>query len=196
MNRRTFLLSTSAVAASVLVPTAVSGLGVVSVPQAAENDPFIWLESLESPEARQWVKGEVERTLNTLRDPQFARDEATILDLLNASDRIPAIQQRGAFLYNFWQDARHPKGVFRRTTLESYSTPTPAWETVIDLDALARTEDEDWVWRGCVSLPPQHRRGLVSLSRGGVDAIVVREFDLTGKKFVPEGFLLPEAKGR
>src|SRR5580693_2858696 len=102
---------------------------------------------------------------------------------------------RGRHLYNFWRDDRNPKGLWRRTTLASYRTSAPEWEVLLDLDALAKVEGEDWVWGSCVSLPPEHRLGLVHLSRGGADAVVIREFDLAEKRFVKGGFALPEAKG-
>ena len=123
-----------------------------------------------------------------------SRIVATLLDLLNAPDRIPWIAQRGRHVYNFWQDEEHPKGLWRRTTLAKYRSDDPEWDVLIDLDALAKAEGENWVWRGCTSLPPEHRRGLVQLSRGGADAIVTREFDLTARRFVDDGFVLPEAK--
>src|SRR5262249_10126065 len=101
----------------------------------------------------------------------------------------------GGYVYNFWRDERNPKGLWRRTTLANYRTATPDWETMLDIDALAKAEGEDWGWHGCTTLPPAHRRGLVHLSRGGADAILIREFDLVDKRFVDGGFSLPEAKG-
>src|SRR5205085_2139395 len=89
----------------------------------------------------------------------------------------------------------HPKGLWRRSTLENYRTSNPEWEIILDVDALARTENEDWVWSGAAALAPDFRNCLVRLSRGGSDAVVIREFDLWEKRIVPEGFDLPEAKG-
>jgi prolyl oligopeptidase PreP (S9A serine peptidase family) len=123
------------------------------------------------------------------------QDRTTLLDILNARDRIPWIVLRRGHVYNFWQDEQNPKGLWRRTTLASYRTTAPKWEVLLDIDVLAKAEVEDWVWRGNISLPPAHRHGLVQLSRGGSDAVVVREFDLTDKRFVEGGFFLPEAKG-
>jgi prolyl oligopeptidase len=162
---------------------------------SADNDPFIWLEEVDSPQARAWVEARNAETVNVLCDAQFERDRTTLLDILNAQDRIPWIVQRARFAYNFWQDEQNPKGLWRRTTLASYRTPAPEWEVVLDVDVLAKAEGEDWVWRGCTSLPPAHRYGLVQLSRGGADAVVIREFDLADKRFVEAGFFLPEAKG-
>ena len=126
--------------------------------------------------------------------PEFAEFKAEALAILNSHDRIPFVHKLGEWYYNFWQDAANPRGLFRRTTLEEYRKPQPAWETVLDVDALAKEEKENWVWAGEHALPPKYERTLVSLSRGGGDAKVVREFDLKTKTFVADGFSLPEAK--
>jgi prolyl oligopeptidase len=162
---------------------------------SAANDPFIWLEELDSPQARAWVEARNAETEKVLLDARFETDRAALLDILNAPDRIPFITKRGQYVYNFWRDEQNPKGLWRRTTLASYRTPAPDWETMLDIDALAKAEGEDWVWAGCTTLPPAHRFGLVQLSRGGADASVIREFDLVEKRFIEGGFALPEAKG-
>jgi prolyl oligopeptidase len=159
------------------------------------DDPYLWLEDIDGAEARDWVEARNAETQAALCDDRFEQDRRALLDILNADDRIPWINQRGDAVYNFWQDAAHPKGIWRRTTLADYRNAAPQWETVLDLDALAREEGEDWVWHGCVAQPPEYRRGLVQLSRGGADAIVMREFDLAEKRFIADGFALPEAKG-
>jgi prolyl oligopeptidase len=167
--------------------------------QGAENpaadDPYLWLEEIDSARVRAWVEARNSETVSALRDAQFERDRAAILDILDAADRIPWIQQRGQLVYNFWQDAEHRKGLWRRATLASYRSENPDWETLLDVDLLAKSEAEEWVWEGCSTLAPQHRRGLVHLSRGGADAVVIREFDLAEKRFVEGGFYLAEAKG-
>ena len=165
------------------------------VENAAADDPFLWLEEIDSPQVRAWVEARNQETVSALCDAQFDKDRVTILDILNAADRIPWVQQLGQLVYNFWQDAEHPKGLWRRTTLASYRTENPDWESLLDVDLLAKSEAEDWVWRGCATLAPEHRRGLVHLSRGGADAVVIREFDLTEKRFLDRGFYLAEAKG-
>jgi prolyl oligopeptidase len=162
---------------------------------AAADDPYLWLEEIDSAQVRSWVEARNRETVTALCDAQFERDRVAILDILNAADRIPWVQQRGPLVYNFWQDAEHPKGLWRRTTLASYRTEHPDWETLLDVDLLAKSEAEDWVWGGCSTLAPEHRRGLVHLSRGGADAVVIREFDLAEKRFVDDGFHLSEAKG-
>ena len=161
---------------------------------ADTNDPHVWLEQIDSPAVREWIAARNAATVGALCDERFEADRKTALGLLNADDRIPPIARRGAHVYNFWQDAAHPKGLWRRTTLGEYRKPDPAWDILLDLDALAREEGEDWVWHGCTALPPDYRRGLVSLSRGGADAHTIREFDLDARRFVADGFSLPEAK--
>jgi prolyl oligopeptidase len=163
--------------------------------QPAADDPYLWLEEIDSAQVRAWVEARNRETVSALCDAQFEEDRVAVLDILNASDRIPWVQQRGPWVYNFWQDAEHRKGLWRRTTLASYRSENPDWETLLDVDLLAKTEAEDWVWRGCATMAPEHRRGLVHLSRGGADAAVIREFDLAEKRFVDGGFYLSEAKG-
>jgi prolyl oligopeptidase len=119
--------------------------------------------------------------------------EDAALELLNASDRIPFPSIVGDYVYNFWQDANHTRGIYRRTTIESYRTENPAWELVLDVDALAAAERENWVFKGLEVLAHSNR-AMVSLSRGGTDATVYREFDLETKQFVENGFVVPEAK--
>jgi prolyl oligopeptidase len=158
------------------------------------DDPFLWLEEIDSPQVREWITARNAETTGALTDARFEQDRATLLALLNADDRIPAAGRRGGYVYNFWRDAAHPKGLWRRTTLDDYRKPEPSWDVVLDVDALARDESEDWVWAGCATLPPDYRHGLVQLSRGGADATVIREFDLETRRFVTDGFTLPEAK--
>jgi prolyl oligopeptidase len=160
-----------------------------------DADPYLWLEEVEGADALAWVRAHNKKTEAALCDEAFRADKAAIYEISTRPTNIPFIARRGPHVYNFWQDADHVRGLWRRTTLEDYRTPEPTWETVLDLDRLAADEGEDWVWGGCASLDPDHRRGLVTLSRGGADAAVVREFDLVGKRFVPDGFTLAEAKG-
>ena len=115
--------------------------------------------------------------------------------MFDRPDRIPGVARAGGLLYNFWIDAANPRGVWRRTTLASYRTEQPVWETILDIDALAAKEGEDWVMKGGAMLPGTLDRAILSLSRGGSDAVVLREFDLATKAFVADGFVLPEAKG-
>ncbi len=161
------------------------------------DDPYLWLEEVSGDEALAWARARNAETVAELTErPRFTDLRDGIREVLDADDRIPYVRRRGEYLYNFWQDAANPRGLWRRTTLEEYRTPEPAWEIVLDVDALAAAEDESWVWQGAAVLRPAYRRALVELSRGGADAGVVREFDLTTLSFVDGGFELPEAKSR
>ena len=127
---------------------------------------------------------------------RFRGLEGRIREILDSDARIPTIQKEGRYYYNFWRDAKNPRGLWRRTTLDEYRKEKPAWEVVLDLDELARQEHENWVWHGAQTLRPEHRLALISLSRGGADASVVREFDLEKKSFIKDGYALPEAKSQ
>jgi prolyl oligopeptidase len=159
------------------------------------DDPFLWLEEVEGKRALDWVEQRNGETLAELQaDARYERFLAQAEALLNAKDRIPYGSVRGRYMYNFWRDAEHVRGILRRTTLASYRTAEPEWETVLDIDALAKAEDENWVYKGITWLAPDYERCLIKLSRGGTDASVHREFDAVTKRFVEDGFLLPEAK--
>jgi prolyl oligopeptidase len=162
---------------------------------APDDDPYLWLEDVDDPRALQWVDSQTAETLRLFGSERFARDRDVLASLWDRPDRIPGIARRGGAVYNYWQDAANPKGLWRRTTLASYRENEPTWEVLLDLDALAKAEGEDWIWKGASTLPPFHDRAIASLSRGGGDAVVLREFDLLSKRFVDDGFRLPEAKG-
>jgi prolyl oligopeptidase len=168
------------------------GLPSLEQPDA---DPWLWLEDVDGDRALAWVDAQTAATVARLGGPDFERDRAALLTLLDRPDNLPVVTRRGGLLYNFWRDAEHPRGLWRRTTLDSYRLPEPAWHVLLDIDALAAAEGEDWIWQGAVTLPPEHDRALVRLSRGGGDAVVLREFDLPSRTFVADGFVLPEAKG-
>lgn len=162
---------------------------------AQESDPHLALEAVESPDSLAWVNRENAKTLPVLSgDPRYAGLEAQALTILSAKDRIAVPNFIGTSVFNFWQDATHVRGVWRRTTLASYKTASPVWETVLDIDALAKAEGKNWIWKGADCRPKTHDRCLVNLSNGGKDAVEVREFDLTTKSFVEGGFVLPEGK--
>ena len=158
-------------------------------------DPYRWLEEVQGERALAWVRERNQAARAVLEaQPRFAAMRDGFRAILDSRDKIPYVTRRGDALYNFWRDAEHPRGLWRRSTLADYRNTAPAWETVIDLDALALAEGENWVWAGATCLAPDYRRCLVSLSRGGADAHVVREFDSASKTFVAGGFELPEAK--
>jgi len=165
--------------------------------QAAGDDENLWLDDIDGAKPLAWVKAENAKTVKAYAQGEdFKTLDARILEMLDSDAKIPMVSKIGDRYYNLWRDKDHPKGLWRRTTLAEYRKDKPAWETVIDLDALSASEKENWVWHGATCLKPDYRRCLVSLSRGGADADVVREFDLTSKTFVKDGFTLPEAKSQ
>jgi len=158
------------------------------------DDPYLWLEAVDGEEVLDWAQRHNGPTLARLSGERFEQMRAEALDVFDADTRIPGGGRRGEDLDNFWRDAGHPRGVWRRTTLEQYRKDSPQWDVVIDVDALAAAEDENWVWGGAGINAPGFTRALVLLSRGGGDASVVREFDMTTRQFVADGFNLPEGK--
>ncbi|WP_240095488.1 prolyl oligopeptidase family serine peptidase [Thermomonas flagellata] len=180
--------------AALLASLAVAGGASAQTPPDA--DPYAWLEDVQGEQALDWVRARNARTeADIAATPAFQALEADIRAILDSSAKIPAVQKIGAYYYNFWKDAEHPRGLWRRTTLEEYRKPEPRWETVLDLDALNAAEGAQWVWQGADCLRPKYQRCLIALSPGGSDANVTREFDLATKQFVKDGFFRPEAKG-
>ena len=165
----------------------------------ASPDLYLWLEEVDGERALAWVGERNAATAAGLAASDgFGATEAAIREVLDSDERIPGAGLVGDRLYNFWRDADHPRGLWRRTTWDSYATAEPEWETVLDLDALNAAEGEDWVWHGATVLRPEYRRALVDLSHGGSDADVTREFDLVTRRFVEPaegGFHRPEGKG-
>jgi prolyl oligopeptidase len=163
-------------------------------PQDPPHDPHLWLEDVGGDKPLAWVRDHNAVSEKALGGPAHDALRAKLQAILDAKERIPYASHHAGYLYNFWRDADHERGIWRRTTLAEYRKAAPRWETVIDLDALARDEKENWVWAGAACLEPGGTRCLVSLSRGGGDAEVVREFDLETRTFVADGFVVPEAK--
>ncbi|HVQ05260.1 MAG TPA: prolyl oligopeptidase family serine peptidase [Burkholderiaceae bacterium] len=158
-------------------------------------DPHLWLEEVQGEAALAWVRKRNAQARRVLEaHPDFFALRERIRAVLDSRDRIPAVTRRGDWLYNLWQDADNPRGVWRRTTLDEFRKAEPRWDTLLDVDALGRAEHKNWVWGGAVVLRPQDERALVKLSRGGADAVVAREFHIPTRKFVTDGFVLPEAK--
>src|SRR6185369_11813718 len=161
------------------------------------DDPYLWLEDVSGEKALNWVRQQNAMSQKELEAlPDFEATRKRILDILDSKEKIPYVSKHGAWYYNFWRDEKYVRGVWRRTSLTEFRKAQPAWETVLDLDQLAADEKENWVWKGYEVLYPKYDRCLISLSRGGSDATVVREFDLKTKTFVTNGFYLPEAKSR
>ncbi|MHB8077626.1 MAG: prolyl oligopeptidase family serine peptidase [Candidatus Krumholzibacteriia bacterium] len=164
---------------------------------ADETDPYLWLEDVQGEKALAWVKAQNSFSTQELEAvPEYQSILKRCLEIYDSDERIPTPSQEGAWLYNFWQDPAHERGILRRTTLASYRTADPAWETVLDIDALSKADGQPWVYKGRTSLPPENRHAMVALSAGGSDAVIMREFDSVTKTFVPDGFTLPAAKSQ
>jgi prolyl oligopeptidase len=167
----------------------------------ATDDPYLWLEDVSGDESLDWVRKQNATVQDALEaDAQFERLRSDLLAILDSDARIPYVEKLGPHYYNFWKDEKHQRGIWRRTTPQEYRKREPEWETLLDLDALNEAEGENWVWHGAECLKPAdsgqpYERCLIALSRGGADADVTREFDLTMKEWVKDGFFRAEAKG-
>ncbi len=186
------ILAVAALAASAVLVSA-SPTSAQETPEA--DDPFMWLEEVEGERALEWVASRNATTLETLgAHPEYEQLFVDALEILNSDERIAYPSIMGEHLYNFWTDEEHERGIWRRTSWESYLSGEPAWEVILDIDALAEREGERWAFGGAACLAPEYRRCMVSLSRGGADATEIREFDLESATFVQDGFFVPEAK--
>ena len=164
--------------------------------QTQQADPYQWLEDVGGEKALEWVKARNAVAQKRIEaDGGFDKLRTDLLAILDSNERIPFVTKHGEYYYNFWRDRKNERGLWRRTTLSEYQKSAPEWEVLLDLDALGKSEGENWVWKSVSLLRPDYKRALVSLSRGGADAVVVREFDLEQKTFLTDGFSLPEAKG-
>jgi prolyl oligopeptidase len=173
--------------------------GAQAVPDRSTNrpamtDPYAWLEDIHGAKSLAWVKEQNRKSLAVLKaDPRYQKNYSSILEVLDAPDRIPSGSLDHGFVYNFWQDAKNPKGIWRRTAIADYANPSPHWDVLLDVDVLAKAEKENWVFEGA-ECGPRQTRCLIRLSRGGGDAEVVREYDLKARHMASDGFTLPEAK--
>ncbi|MDX1632892.1 MAG: prolyl oligopeptidase family serine peptidase, partial [Thermoanaerobaculia bacterium] len=197
-----FLATPRLVLSSFLVALLVSllvsfPLGAQPAPEAPPEtqDPYLWLEEVEGERALEWAREQNERSTETLEAvPEYDELYDEILAIYDSQEKIPYPGFRGDWIVNFWQDDDHVRGILRRTTLESYRTDSPDWETVLDFDELAEDEDVPWTYGGMHCLAPEDRYCLVRLSPGGSDAVEMREFDFETMEFVEDGFFLPKAK--
>ena len=160
---------------------------------APDDDPYLWLEEVEGERALDFVDRQSRLTLEAFGGRQFATDRDTLAAIYDRSDNIPYVTRSGGLVYNLWKDAKNPRGVWRRTTLADFRNAEPGWETLLDIDRLATEEDKDWLLRLDATAAGKLARDR-ALSRGGSDAVTLREFDLDTKAFVADGFTLPEAK--
>jgi len=161
---------------------------------APDDDPWLWLEEIDGERACAWVEAETAHTLAAFGGPAFERDRDALAAMWDRKDKIAHVKRRGGEVYNYWVDADHKRGLWRRAPWAAYRDGEPDWEILLDLDALAAEEGEDWVWAGATMRPGERDRALLALSRGGGDASVLREYDLAARRFVDGGFVTPEAK--
>jgi prolyl oligopeptidase len=178
---------------AVLAASSVAAIGAAP----AGDEQYQWLEEVTGEKALAWAKEHNAKSTKVLEArPEYKAIYKRTLEILDSKEKIPMPRLLGDAVYNFWRDDVHERGLWRRTTIASYRTPAPQWETVLDVDALAKAEGKAWVFHGAECLPPAYTRCMVSLSQGGSDASVEREFDTKTKDFVKDGFSLPEAKSR
>lgn len=171
-------------------------LAIMAQISFAQEDPFLWLEEVDAEKSLNWVEKWNQKTLEVLTSqPNYQNIYEKNLEIYNSTDRIAAPSIYGDFIYNFWQDKDHQRGIWRRTSLESYLSENPNWETVLDIDALSEKDGEKYVFKGADGLYPNYDRFMINLSKGGGDAVIVKEFDAKTKQFIENGFFLPEAKG-
>ena len=180
---------------AVLFSTAMATAAIAQT-QVSMEDPYLWLEDVTGEKALSWVKEQNADAKKVLEaQPQFSGLRDDLRSILDSNVRIPYVGKQGDFYYNFWRDKANPAGIWRRTTLAEYRKAEPVWEVLLDVDALNKTEKENWVWHGSSCLRPAYTKCLISLSRGGADADVTREFNVDTKEWIKDGFFRPEAKG-
>ena len=161
-----------------------------------DTDSYLWLENVDAEQSLKWVKKWNEKSLNVLTSqPDYQSIYKKNLEIYNSKERIADPSIYGDYIYNFWQDQEHERGIWRRTLLRSYLSGNPDWATIIDIDKLSEQDGVKWVFKGVTGLYPDYNRFLVNLSKGGGDAVIVKEFDAVAKTFVEGGFYVPEAKG-
>lgn len=189
-------------AAPLLYALAAVGVAASAPPQAgapgsaapSDDDPYLWLSQIHGSRALAWVREQNARTQGLIgQDPRYGRYQARILSFLNAEDRLPLGNVEQQWMFDFWQDSAHPRGIWRRTTIADYARHAPHWQTLLDLDELDRRMRHDWVWEGADCAPSLHRC-LLSLSPGGSDAVIIQEYDLDRQRFMLRGFSLSLAK--
>ncbi|WP_232829262.1 prolyl oligopeptidase family serine peptidase [Aureibaculum luteum] len=169
--------------------------GIVLITQAQE-DKYLWLEEVDGQKALEFVASQNKATieeLSTEKDYQSIYDKS--LEIYNSNEKIAYPSIQGNYVYNFWKDENHVRGIWRRSLLDSYTSGNPVWETLLDIDEISKKDDKKWVYKGSNGLYPDYNRFLVQLSEGGGDAVVTKEFDVNKKQFIENGFSIDESKG-
>lgn len=159
-------------------------------------DENLWLEDVYAADALAWAKEQNQASMQALSSPALDALTQDILEVMDSDERIALVNKHGDHYYNFWRDSEHPRGLWRRTTLESYRSAATEWEILVDIDKLGRHEKTEWVFSWAQLLAPANNRALIGLSPDGGDAVTIREFDLAERAFVVDGFLIPTAKSR
>ncbi len=178
----------------ILVAAIAACASQAAISAPVDNDPYLWLSDIHGTKALDWAKQQNAKSDAVLKsDPHYAKDRAALLTVLNANDRIPEGMLDHQWVFNFWQDADHVRGVWRRTTIADYASKAPHWQVLLDVDKLDKDTHEQWVWKGA-DCTPNFERCLVSLSPGGGDAVTIREFDPKTGVFRDDGFSLAVAK--
>ncbi len=169
--------------------------GMVVITEAQE-DKYQWLEEVDGQKALEFVKSQNNATIEELsKEKNYQRFYDKSLEIYNSTEKIAYPTIQGNYVYNFWKDENHVRGIWRRSLLDSYTSGNPVWETLLDIDEFSKTDDVKWVYKGSVGLYPDYNRFLVQLSKGGGDAVVTREFDVNKKQFIENGFSIDESKG-
>lgn len=169
-----------------------------STAKDANNDPYIWLEDVDVEQAMDWVHKQNKATADQYKSlPLYQQLYDQALATLNNKSRIPSVSQRGEWVYNYWKDEKNPRGIYRRAKLKDFNQKeNPKWQTILDMDQYNADHDGNWVFKGMNCLAPEYRRCLVSISPGGGDAVMMKEFNMKEKKFIKDGFSLPKSKMR
>lgn len=158
------------------------------------NDPYLWLEDRNGAQATTWAQQQSVVAKNIFEsDPRFEPTKNEILNILTDSEKLAMVSFYEGYAYNLWQDDKHQRGIWRRTTITDYKGGHPTWETLLDIDALAAKENQPWVYKSCSRLMGSDHC-LLALSKNNQDASEVREYSLTTKDFVKDGFFIPESK--
>ncbi|TCP87359.1 prolyl oligopeptidase [Rhizobium sp. PP-CC-2G-626] len=154
----------------------------------------LYLETDDDARTLDFVARENALSDTALKTDAFDADAAAFKAMMERDDRLIHFSRRGDWLNTFRKTAGNPMGVWQRLPATQAPVPEAAWETVFDLDAYNAAEGRTWIWRGAVTCPWDPSRVLLSLSDGGSDLRIFREFDCESLAFVEGGFSTPLAR--